>query len=77
MTCFLCKGDMQDSTTLHTVQLSNGSILVIKNVPCKKCTQCGEVWISGQTAKKLEEIADMVSNTLSEITLIDYNSQVA
>ena len=42
MTCFFCKGEMKPSTTIHTVQLEN-CVVVIKNVPCMKCEQCGEV----------------------------------
>ena len=45
MTCFFCKGEMKPSTTIHTVQLKN-CVVVIKNVPCLKCEQCGEVVLS-------------------------------
>lgn len=42
MTCFYCKGDMLDSTTTYVEDLGN-CIIIIRNVPCSKCSQCGEV----------------------------------
>ena len=51
MTCFFCKGEMKPDTTIHTVQLKN-CVVVIKNVPCMKCEQCGEVVLSADTIEK-------------------------
>ena len=53
MTCFFCKGEMKPGTTIHTVQLKN-CVVVIKNVPCMKCEQCGEVILSADTIEKKE-----------------------
>ena len=52
MVCLLCKGEMKPSTTIHTVQLKN-CVVVIKNVPCMKCEQCGEVVLSADTVEKI------------------------
>ena len=41
MTCLFCKGDMVNSTTTFTAELEHG-IVIVKNVPCFKCDQCGE-----------------------------------
>ena len=41
MTCFMCKGMLEKSTTTYMTEC-NGCYIIIKNVPCKKCTQCGE-----------------------------------
>ena len=46
---------MKPSTTIHTVQLKN-CVVVIKNVPCLKCEQCGEVVLSADTVEKIEHI---------------------
>ena len=40
--CFYCKGDMKPSTTTHVVDY-DGCVIVIKNVPCEECQQCGEI----------------------------------
>jgi YgiT-type zinc finger domain-containing protein len=71
-TCFFCKGDMLESTTTHVVELNN-KVLIIKNVPCLKCSQCGEVTYNFKTAKRLEEIVNAVKGSLSELEILNYN----
>ena len=40
--CMFCKCDtVTPSLTTHVVNY-NGAIIVIKNVPCEECEQCGE-----------------------------------
>ena len=60
-------------TTTHVVNYKN-CIIVIKNVPCEKCTQCGEEYFYNETVETLEKILDSVktfSSTLT-VTVIDY-----
>ena len=70
-TCFFCKGEMKPSTTIHTVQLEN-CVVVIKNVPCMKCEQCGEVVLSADTIEKIERILQMVEKAVAEITVVNF-----
>ena len=42
MTCFFCKDKMIETTTTHFVDLKN-CIVIVKNVPCLECPQCGEI----------------------------------
>ena len=71
MTCLLCKGEMKPSTTIHTVQLKN-CVVVIKNVPCLKCEQCGEVVLSADTVEKREHILQTVEKAVAEITVVNF-----
>ena len=71
MTCLLCKGEMKPSTTIHTVQLKN-CVVVIKNVPCLKCEQCGEVVLSADTVEKIEHILQTVEKAVAEITVVNF-----
>ena len=73
MTCFYCKGTMKPSTTTYMEDLGN-CIVIIKNVPCNKCTQCGEVSYSGATIKRIEAIIAQLKNTLTEIAVINYST---
>lgn len=57
MTCFLCKGDVEKSTTTYMTEY-NGCYIIIKNVPCTKCTQCGEEFLNGVTLQKIEKILE-------------------
>ena len=71
MTCFFCKGEMKPGTTIHTVQLKN-CVVVIKNVPCMKCEQCGEVILSADTIEKIERILQTVEKAVAEITVVNF-----
>lgn len=53
----------------------NGCYIIIKNVPCKKCTQCGEEYLSGDTLEKIEEIIHKLKGFLSEIARIPDENQ--
>ena len=54
MTCFFCKGNLENSTTTHMIELEH-CILIVKNVPCHRCDQCGEITLSiyAETGKRL------------------------
>ena len=71
MTCLLCKGEMKTGTTIHTVQLKN-CVVVIKNVPCLKCEQCGEVVLSADTVARIERILHTVKKAVAEITVANF-----
>lgn len=72
MTCFTCKGDMEKSLTTYMTEY-NGCFLIIKNVPCSKCTQCGEEYLNGVTLQKIESILEKFKIMLTEIAIVDYN----
>ncbi|WP_338000835.1 YgiT-type zinc finger protein [Acetobacterium tundrae] len=40
--CFYCKENLFDSITTHVVNYRN-CLIIIKNVPCEECEQCGEI----------------------------------
>ena len=70
--CFLCKcNTVRQSTTTHVVNYK-GSIIVIKNVPCEECEQCGEVFYTDDVAQRLEELVEQAKQMLQEISVIDY-----
>lgn len=71
MTCFFCKGNMEAGTTTYMEDLGN-CIVIIKNVPCHKCSQCGEVTYSGTTMKQIERIITQLKNTLTEVAIVNY-----
>ena len=73
MTCVMCKGEIISSTTTFMVDLGN-CIIIVKNVPCSQCSQCGEISYSNEVAKRLEKIVDTLKNTVTEISVIDYKT---
>lgn len=69
--CFYCKGDMKQGKTVFTVQYEN-CLIVIKNVPCQECEQCGETEISDDVMKQLESLVEIAKKMMQEIAVIDY-----
>ncbi len=73
MKCLSCKsGNMEESTTTYTAVLKN-CILIIKNVPCMKCEQCGEVLYNADILEKIDDIIAMAEKMASEVSIIDYS----
>ena len=71
MTCFYCKGNVQPATTTYMTDY-NGCYIIIKNVPCEMCTQCGEEYLTGETLQNIEHIIKQVKGMLTEIAVVDY-----
>lgn len=70
--CMYCKsGTVFESTTTHSVDYK-GSIIIIKNVPCLECDQCGEKYYTGTVAEKIEKIVERTKFLNLEMSVIDY-----
>ncbi len=71
--CVFCGGSLKNDVTDYVEKIDN-YIVVIKNVPCEKCSQCGEEYFSNKVAKKIEFILNGIQKISSEITVtvIDY-----
>lgn len=76
MKCFFCKSDMENGVTIHVAELDN-CIVVIKNVPCMKCKQCGETVYSGDVVQKIEEILEKCENVMTEVAIVNYKDMAA
>ena len=71
MTCFYCKGNVEPSTTTYMTDHC-GCYIIIINVPCERCTQCGEEYLDGTTLERIEEIVQKLKGGLTEIAVVDY-----
>ena len=73
MRCTSCKtGSMEESKTTYFAQLKN-CYVIIENVPCMKCGQCGEVVFRNSIAEKIDDILDDLEKIVSKISIIDYS----
>lgn len=72
MKCCYCGGHTIEATTTYFEQLDN-MIVIIKNVPCHKCSQCGEVFFNGAVAERLEQITEQLEKTLTEVAIVNYS----
>lgn len=71
--CFFCKGEMKNAVTTFMSDLGS-CIVIIRNVPCLKCSQCGEEIFSDEVAKKLERIVNKLKESVTEIAVTDYRN---
>lgn len=76
MNCFFCKGQLADSTTTHVVTFDN-CIIVVKNVPCERCSQCGETFFNDEVAERLEQIVNSLRTAVTEIAVVSYTDKAA
>ena len=76
MKCFLCKGEMIDGYTTDVTDFES-SVIIIRNVPCHKCSQCGEVSFPLSVAERLESIVDSIKETVTEVAIIKYSNEAA
>ena len=71
MNCFHCKGKLNDSFTTHVVKM-NTCIIIVKNVPCSECVQCGETYFDNDVALQLERIIKEMKSAITEVAIINY-----
>jgi YgiT-type zinc finger domain-containing protein len=76
MRCISCGAATLPGVTTDTIYLGN-CLVIVRNVPCCKCTECNEVIYTGDVVKCLEAIAKAAGQVMSEITIVDYRSQAA
>ena len=71
--CMYCKcKDTIQSTTTHVVN-NKDCVIVIINVPCEECEQCGEKYYSNEVAYQLEKLVNNAKQLMQEISVIDFS----
>ena len=71
MNCFFCRDELTGGITTHVVTLDN-AIIIVKNVPCTRCAQCGEAFFSDEVADRLEQIVRTLQAAVTEIAVVNY-----
>ena len=76
--CVFCTGQLKVSTTDY-IEKSDNHVILIQDVPCEKCEQCGEAFFSTAAVKVIERILNGIQRISSEIslTVIDFKKNVA
>ena len=74
--------DKVKSTFNHFIDLSEQvgrpCFIIVKNVPCYVCTECGEQFIDGKTVERLEDITDRILNAhCMEAAVVNFADGVA
>jgi len=68
--------NLEDGTTTYTADLDFG-LVVVRKVPAKVCSQCGEDWIDPDTASKLEETVTEARTKGTEFEVLRCDDKVA
>lgn len=63
---------MKQSFTTHVVSWK-GNLIIVKNVPCEECEQCGEKYLSDEVAVRLEAIVNATKANREELVILDYS----
>ena len=72
MKCFECGAMMEKGTTTSVTDLGN-CLVIVRNVPCYKCTECDEIFYTGDVVERLEKLVEDAKKLLQEISVFDYS----
>ena len=72
--CPYCRGkELKESTTTYVEALGDYAI-IIKNVPCLECVQCGEKYYTDEVMQNIERIAKKAKELNSEFFVAEYKA---
>jgi len=74
--CFICKGELKEKKVNYMVDLEN-TIIIIKGVPAKVCSECKEQYFDDKTSENIEKIVNSLKDLSTEVTIINYKESVA
>jgi YgiT-type zinc finger domain-containing protein len=67
-----CGTKAKKDFTTDVTDLGN-CLVIIRNVPCYKCTECSEVIYTADVVKHLEDIVEQAKKLMQEISIVDYS----
>ena len=76
MKCLKCAAEAVKSTATDVTDLGD-CLIIIRNVPCYKCTECNEILYTGDVIRKLDVMIAKAKQTLNEISVIDFAKKAA
>ena len=72
-TCYFCGGKIKNITVGNFDYRLEGLLYVIKNVPAGLCLQCGEKYVTAETAKKINQLVDDGNYLgIEEVRVLEY-----
>lgn len=72
MRCSECGAMAVKGLTTSVTDLGN-CLVIVRNVPCFKCTECNEIIYTGDVVQQLERIVETAKKLMQEIAVIDYS----
>jgi YgiT-type zinc finger domain-containing protein len=72
MKCISCGAGTLQGTTTDVTDLGN-CLVIVRNVPCYKCSECDEVIYTADVVKHLEAIVATAKTAVNELAIVDYS----
>jgi YgiT-type zinc finger domain-containing protein len=66
-----CSGECQTREITHTVRY-HGQVVVIDHVPAEVCSVCGDVLLSPETVRHIEQLLSTAHRPAREVPLYEY-----
>lgn len=76
MICSKCGSEVRKSVTTSVTDV-DAILIIIRNVPCWKCTECNEISYTADVVKKIEQIISTAKKLAQEISIVDYQKIAA
>jgi len=74
MRCLACKKGSTEAGSV-TISVDRGSIvIVVRDVPARICTTCGEEYLDAETMKQVEEIVDSAKDSGVDVSVKYYSA---
>ena len=71
MKCSVCGALIEKGRTTSVTDLGN-CLVIVRNVPCYKCTECNEIMYTGDVVAQLEKIIATAKQLMQEVAIFDY-----
>ena len=71
MKCQVCGAAAEKGFTTSVTDLGK-CLIIVRNVPCYKCSECNEIIYTGDVVQRLENIIEAAQKLMQEVSIIDY-----
>ena len=71
MRCPRCGETAEKGYTTSVTDFKN-CLIIVRNVPCYKCTECSEVMYTGDVVQRLEQVIETAKRMTQEVFIIDF-----
>ena len=72
MRCPKCGGGAEKGFTTSVTDLGK-CLIIVRNVPCYKCSECSEIIYTADVVQHLEQIIETAKKLMQQISIIDYS----
>lgn len=72
MKCQVCGATAEKGLTTSVTDLGK-CLIIVRNVPCYKCSECNEIIYSADVIQRLETIIEAAKQLMQEVSIIDYS----